>query len=121
MPDGEELLYRRIGRNELDAIKICRGFVEAEHEYALEKARRVPPVNQYAQRIISPAGRQDGLGMVGNRRLDRRSCRGRSRTSDRARLHGQDRAFHGYFFKVLKRPGARSLRWERWTLSSKAT
>src|SRR5215831_7062952 len=31
----QEVLYRRIGRNELDAIQICRGFVEAQHEYAL--------------------------------------------------------------------------------------
>src|SRR6266480_930576 len=33
----EEILNRRIGANELDAIAICRGFVEAQQEYALEK------------------------------------------------------------------------------------
>jgi len=32
-----EILYRRIGDNELNAIRICRGFVEAQHEYALVK------------------------------------------------------------------------------------
>ena len=33
----QEVLVRRIGRNELDAIEICRGYVEAQHEYALMK------------------------------------------------------------------------------------
>ena len=56
----QEILYRRIGRNELDAIEICRGYVEAQHEYALQK-HEGSSVNQYAQRIISTPGKQDGL------------------------------------------------------------
>src|SRR4029078_6231297 len=32
----QEILYRRIGANELDAIAICRGYVDAQHEYALK-------------------------------------------------------------------------------------
>src|SRR5262245_27272573 len=47
-----EVTYRRIGSNELDAIAICRGYVDAQHEYALQK-REGYDVNQYAQRIIS--------------------------------------------------------------------
>ena len=35
----EEILFRRIGANELDAIQVCRGFVEAQHEYASGGAR----------------------------------------------------------------------------------
>ena len=54
----QELLYRRIGGNELDAIEVCRGYVEAQHEYALKPQNGV---NQYAQRVISTAGKQDGL------------------------------------------------------------
>jgi len=54
-----ELLYRRVGSNELSAIQICRGYVEAQHEYALMK--KDAGVNQYAQRIISTPGKQDGL------------------------------------------------------------
>src|SRR4030095_6295973 len=58
--DGRtEILFRRIGRNELDAIEICRGYVEAQHEYAMLK--KDAGVNQYAQRIISTPGKQDGL------------------------------------------------------------
>ncbi len=56
----EEILNRRVGANELNAIQICRGFAEAQHEYALEK-HDGSKVNQYAQRIISSPGKQDGL------------------------------------------------------------
>src|SRR5205085_5281419 len=56
----EVILLRRIGANELDAIQICRGFVDAEKEYSLEK-HDDSIVNQYAQRIISTPGKHDGL------------------------------------------------------------
>ena len=51
----QEMLYRRIGSNELDAIAICRGYVEAQQQYALEK-HDGSEVNQYAQRAVSTAG-----------------------------------------------------------------
>ena len=100
----QEILLRRIGRNELDAIQICRGYVEAQHEYAL-KPREGYEVNQYAQRIISTPGKQDGLawqnsdgtwgGPVGEK-VAKAIARGyTSRTEP----------FHGYFFKVLKGQG----------------
>src|SRR5881409_1149000 len=56
----EEILNRRIGANELNAIAICRGFVEAQHEYAMEK-HDGSKVNQYAQRVLSTPGKHDGL------------------------------------------------------------
>src|SRR5204862_6770834 len=56
----DEMLMRRIGANELDALEICRGFVEAQHEYAQEK-HDDSAVNQYAQKIISTPGKKDGL------------------------------------------------------------
>ena len=55
-----EILDRRIGNNELDAITICRGYVEAQKEYASE-IHDDSGVNQYAQRIISTPGKHDGL------------------------------------------------------------
>jgi len=55
-----ELLLRRIGANELDAIQICRNYVAAQLEYAQTK-HDGSEVNQYAQRIISTPGKQDGL------------------------------------------------------------
>ena len=56
----QEVLNRRVGANELDAIEICRGFVEAQKEYAAEK-HDDSQVNQYAQRIISTPGKHGGL------------------------------------------------------------
>ena len=98
-----ELLYRRVGSNELSAIEICRGYVEAQHEYALMK--KDSGVHQYAQRIISTPGTQDGLawqnsdgtwgGPIGEK-VAQAIARGyTSRTEP----------FHGYFFRVLKGQG----------------
>jgi len=99
----QELLFRRVGRNELDAIEICRGYVEAQHEYALMK--KVNGVNQYAQRIISTDGQQDGLawknpdgswgGPIGEN-IAAAIARGYTNRSE---------PYHGYFFKILKGQG----------------
>jgi hypothetical protein len=99
----KELEYRRIGRNELDAIDICHGYVEAQYEYAFQK-RDGYDVNQFAQRIISTSGKQDGLawqnpdgaweGPVGERI---------ARAIDQGYTSGEP--YHGYFFKVLKGQG----------------
>jgi hypothetical protein len=101
----QELLYRRIGRNELDVIEICRGYVEAQHQYALMK-REGYGVNEYAQRLISTPGKQDGLawqladrtwgGPVGEN-VARAIARGYT---------GKGEPFHGYVFKVLKGQGS---------------
>jgi hypothetical protein len=100
----EELFNRRIGSNELDAIDICRGYVEAQHEYALQK-REGYDVNQYAQRIISTPGKHDGLawqdsdgswdGPIGEK-IAHAIELGYSRSEP----------YHGYFFKVLKGQGS---------------
>jgi hypothetical protein len=100
----QEILFRRIGENELTAINICRGFVEAQTEYA-EQVHDNSGVNQFAQRIISTPGKQDGLawqnpdgswgGPVGE---------GVAKALQEG--YGQkDKSFHGYFFKVLKGQG----------------
>jgi hypothetical protein len=100
-----EILNRRIGANELDAIEVCRGYVEAQHEYASEK-RDGSPVNQYAQHIVSTPGKQDGLawrdadgswqGPVGEG-IARAIAEG---YSDRFE------PYHGYYLKILKGQGA---------------
>jgi hypothetical protein len=100
----QELLYRRIGANELDAIEICRGYVEAQYEYALQH-REINDVNQYAQRIVSTPGKHDGLawqtadstwgGPIGEN-IARAIEQGYSSSSD---------PYHGYFFKILKGQG----------------
>src|SRR5262249_4423219 len=56
----QEILTRRTGSNELDAIEVCRGFVEAQSDYA-ERNRTDNNVPVYAQKIISSPGQHDGL------------------------------------------------------------
>ena len=57
---ADELIYRRIGRNELGAIAVCRGFVEAQNEYASQGHDGDPP-GIYALKLISDEGTQNGL------------------------------------------------------------
>src|SRR5436305_1568584 len=100
----EEILNRRIGANELNTIEICRGFVEAQHEYAQEK-HDDSKVNQYAQRILSSPGKHDGLawqnadgtwgGPVGDE-VAKALQEG---------YQAKPGPYHGYIFKVLKGQG----------------
>ena len=100
----EEILNRRIGANELDAIAVCRGYVEAQQKYSREK-HDDSMVNQYAQKIISTPGKHDGLcwqnadgtwgGPIGEG-IARAITQG---YTDRTK------PFHGYFFKILKGQG----------------
>ena len=100
----EELLYRRIGANELDAIQICHGYVEAQALYAF-KPRQGYDVNQYAQRIISTAGTQDGLAWQNS---DGTWSGPIGEKIAQAIEQGYDlksEPYHGYFFKILKGQG----------------
>ena len=100
----QELLYRRIGANELDAIQIANGYVDAQEEYALQP-REGYEVNQYAQRILSTPGKQDGLawqnadgtwgGPIGEN-IAKAIAQGYST---------KEEPYHGYFFKILKGQG----------------
>jgi hypothetical protein len=100
----EEILFRRIGENELDAIKICKGYVEAQKEYASDKHEGAE-VNQYAQRIISTAGKQDGLAWQ-NTDGSWAGPVGETVANALAQGYGaKAQPFHGYFFKVLKGQG----------------
>lgn len=62
--DGEagadELVYRRIGRNELGAIAVSRGFVDAQNEYAAS-SHDGDPAGRFALKLMSDEGREDGL------------------------------------------------------------
>jgi len=99
-----EILYRRIGHNELNAIEACHNYVDAQLEYALVK-HEGSSVNQYAQKVISAEGKQDGLvwrnpdGTFGGplaEALGRAIAEGYSKKSE---------PYHGYYFKILKGQG----------------
>lgn len=103
----KEIDYRRVGRNELDAIEFCHGYVEAQQEYAF-RPREGYEVTQYAQHIVSAPGKRDGLawqnpdgtwgGPVGE---------GAARAIQQGYSFEQGKAtpYHGYFYKVLKGQG----------------
>jgi hypothetical protein len=101
----EEVLFRRIGANELDAIQVCRGFVEAQKEYAM-LARGVTGVAQYAQKIISTPGKRDGLYW---QKADGSAGGPISEPVAKAVAEGYtpgpSMGYHGYYFKVLKGQG----------------
>jgi hypothetical protein len=100
----EEVLRRRIGRNELDAIQVCLGYVEAQREYALTKHDGAL-VNQYAQRVISSPGKRDGLAW---QRPDGKWDGPVGEEIARAIAEGyKDKyePYHGYYFKILKGQG----------------
>ena len=101
----EEILNRRIGSNELDAITICRGFDEAQHGYAQE-LHDDSKVHQYAQKILSTSGKHDGLawqnpdgawgGPVGEEV---------AKALEESYKAEPGTPYHGYYFKVLKGQG----------------
>lgn len=99
----QEILYRRIGGNELDAIQICHGYVEAQNEYAAAK-RGDATVTQYAQRIISSDGKQDGLAWK-NPDGTWGGPIGENVAKAIEEGYAKGNPYHGYFFKILKGQG----------------
>jgi hypothetical protein len=100
----QEVLFRRIGSNELDAIQICRGYVDAQLEYAEEKHDNAE-VNQYAQKIISTPGKHDGLAW---RKPDGTwegpVAEGIAKALEQG-YTSKGQPYHGYYFKILKGQG----------------
>jgi hypothetical protein len=100
----QEILFRRIGENELNAITVCRGYVSAQMEYASE-IHDGSGINQYAQKIFSTPGKQDGLywknadgtpdGPIGD---------AVAKALEEGYTSGKG-GFHGYYFKILKGQG----------------
>jgi hypothetical protein len=100
----QEILYRRIGRNELEAIQVCLAYVDAQNEYA-EKDRA--GAGAYARRIVSQAGAKDGLYWPASQG-DEASPLGElfAEASQEGYRPGGGRApFHGYYYKILTKQG----------------
>ena len=107
----EEVLNRRIGKNELATLKSMRAYVEAQREYA-SRDRQGNDVLQYAQKLFSSPGKKDGLYWSPD--LDGEvSPLGPLAAQAQAEGYGKPakdpstspRPFHGYFFKILTRQG----------------
>ncbi len=100
---SHEILMRRIGANELDAITICRGYAEAQLEYA-SQMHDDSGVNQYAQRILSTPGKQDGLAWQ-NANGTWEGPVGEAVAKALAEGYAEKRPFHGYYFRLLEGQG----------------
>jgi hypothetical protein len=102
----EEILYRRIGRNELAAIQVLLAYVAAQNEYASinpEKTR----VDTYAQHIISSPGKKDGLYWPAQAN-EPQSPLGPAMalaTLEGYRFGDTPSPYHGYYYKVLTGQG----------------
>ena len=97
-----EVLARRVGRHELDAIEVCRGYVEAQMDFAAHHGGSAPL--HYAQSIVSSPGKQDGLYWEG----DPNSLVPKSFASAAAAMFAQGKRpvpYHGYYFRILKAQG----------------
>ena len=98
-----EVLARRIGRNELTAIDVCRGYVEAQMEYAT-KDHDGDGNLEYAQKIVSSAGKKDGLYWEG----EPKSLVPKAFADAAAALLAEGKKlapYHGYYYRVLKAQG----------------
>ena len=103
----DEILSRRIGSNELDAIEVCRGYVEAQHDYGAAN-RTSTGIPVYAQKVISSPGQHDGLYWEGEPGVDESPI---GKIIARAFAEGYtDRSepYHGYYFRVLTEQGAKA-------------
>ena len=102
-----ELLARRIGKNELEAIQICRIYVDAQHEYA-SQPRDESDVLKYAQKILSTPGKMDGLywsAPPGGEPSPFGRLIAQAKLEGYEPTPGQHTPYHGYHFRVLKQQG----------------
>jgi hypothetical protein len=99
-----EILARRIGRNELAAIDVCRAYVEAQMQYAA-RDRDADGLLEYAQQIISSPGQKNGLFFEGE---PENMVPKAFADAAAVLLQGQGKKpvpYHGYFFHILKAQG----------------
>jgi hypothetical protein len=103
----QEILYRRIGRNENDAIETLYALVDAQHDYA-SVTHDGDKTKHYAMRFISAEGKQDGLywktsdnetpSPIGPLLVTASS-------EGYALKQGQQAPFHGYYYRLLTKQG----------------
>ncbi len=98
-----EILARRVGRNELVAIDVCRAYVEAQIEYA-SRDRDGDGVLKYAQRIVSSPGKKNGLYFEG----EPENLVPKAFADAAAAMAAEGKKpvpYHGYYFRVLTAQG----------------
>lgn len=107
----EEILSRRIGKNELLAIKACRAHVDAQREYYAMAEPDGDQLPKYAQQMMSSPGRRNGLywpTAAGAKESPLGPLVARAKEEGYLQEGSESgpRPFHGYYFRILKRQGA---------------
>jgi Protein of unknown function (DUF2950) len=103
---NEQVLDRRIGRNELSAIKVCLAYVDAQREF-VTRDRDGNGLLEYAQKFLSTRGQQDGL-VWDTKATEAPSPLGPLAANARSQgyaANGAGNPYHGYFYKILTGQG----------------
>jgi len=100
---AEEINIRRVGRNELGAIAVCRGFVDAQIEYAAD-ARDGNDAGIFAAKLMSDPSRQNGLYwpvVEGEPQSPMGEGVARASAQGYRAVAGERRPYHGYYYRML--------------------
>src|ERR1019366_4498121 len=108
-PAGEQkIIDRRVGRNELNVIEVCRAYVVAQREYA-SKDRLGDGLHEYATKIASSPGRHDGLywqAAPDEEQSPFGPLVASARKEGYTKGHHGPTPYHGYYFRILTRQGS---------------
>jgi hypothetical protein len=109
MAGKEEILNRRIGRNELNAIQVCLAYVDAQREYVL-KDRDGDKLLEYAQKFISREGEKNGLYWEAKEGepqspLGPLIAKAAGEGYAGRKPGGKRNPYHGYYYRILKAQG----------------
>ncbi len=103
----EEILNRRVGRNELDAIQVCKAIGDAQKEYALRDPLN-HGVHEYAQKFASDEGQRNGLfwrAAEGEEPSPMGELVVQAAAEGYTRKEGGPTPYHGYCYRILKQQG----------------
>lgn len=102
----QEILYRRVGRNERSAIEVCLAYVDAQQDYAAMDPQKAGIPN-YAQRVVSRPGKKDGLFWPA-KDGEQASPFGElaaAAAREGYRASQKPSPYYGYYYKILKAQG----------------
>jgi hypothetical protein len=106
----QQILDRRIGRNELSVIEVCRAYVQAQREYAQQQTQAGGP-RAYAQHFMSHAGQHDGLywpAAPGEKESPLGPLVAQARAegyAGQSPQRGKPHPYYGYYYHILTRQG----------------
>ena len=106
---AQEIIDRRIGKNELSAIQVSLAYVDAQREYAA-RDQDGDGLLEYAQKFVSEPGKKDGLYWESREGeepspLGPFAAQARKEGYARKKAGDQPSPYHGYFYKILKAQG----------------